>query len=179
MIKLTKLSPKTRRILNGFVIVGSILICIFFSFTRLPGMELLGIGPNWFIIWVVSWSVKRTVFQAIVAGLTLGLIQDGMTSSYPSHVLVFVLIAFITARIQKQRYIKEDLMSVVLIVFMMSLLAETLIAFQYVISGIRPLDEIWIDYQQIALSSAILSSLWTPVLYYPLNNWWENIKALE
>ncbi|WP_013324285.1 rod shape-determining protein MreD [Gloeothece verrucosa] len=179
MIKVARLSPKTRQILNGFVIVSSILLCIFFSLTRLPGMELLGIGPNWLMMWVIAWSVKRTIFQAVVAGLTLGLIQDGITSSYPSHVVVLVLIAYITAQIQKQRYIKEDLMSVVLIVFMMSLFSETLLAFQYVISGIRPLDEIWLDYQQIALSSAILSSLWTPVLYYPLNNWWENIKTLD
>lgn len=179
MIKLARLSLKTRQILNGLVIVGSILLCIFFSLSRLPGMELLGIGPDWLMMWLVAWSVKRTVFQGVVAGFTLGLIQDGMTSSYPSHVIVLVLIGYVTARMQKQRYIKEDLMSVVLIVFMMSLLSEALLALQYTILQIRPLEQIWMDYQQIALSSAILSSLWTPVLYYPLNNWWDNIKALE
>jgi hypothetical protein len=32
--------------------------------------------------------------------------------------------------------------------------------------------EIWLQHQRIALSSAIISSLWAPVLYYPLNRWW-------
>lgn len=179
MIKLARLSPKTRQTLNVLVIVGSILICIFFSLTRLPGMELLGIGPNWLVMWVVAWSVKRTVFQAIVAGLSLGLIQDGLTSSYPSHVLVLVIVGFLTARLQKQKYVKEDLMSVVLIVFLMSMIGETLLAIQYVILDVRPLQDILLDYQQISLSAAILSSLWMPVLYYPLNEWWTHIKNLD
>jgi len=54
---------------------------------RLPGIELLGIAPNWLLIWVVVWSVKRTVVQGAIAGLALGLLQDGMTSPYPTHAL--------------------------------------------------------------------------------------------
>jgi hypothetical protein len=34
------------------------------------------------------------------------------------------------------------------------------------------LPDIWMQHQRIALSSAILSSLWAPALYYPLNRWW-------
>jgi rod shape-determining protein MreD len=179
VIKLAKLSPKTRQILNGLVLVGSILLCVCLSFTRLPGMELLGIGPNWLVIWLVGWSVKRTIFWAITAGLALGLIQDGLTASYPSHVLVLVIVGYLTASLQKQRYIKEDLMSVVLLVFLMTMIAETLLALQYVGLNMGPWGEIWLNYQQIALSSSILSSLWTPVIYYPLNQWWQNLKTLD
>jgi rod shape-determining protein MreD len=179
VIKLARFSTKTRQTLNGFVIVGSVLLCVCLSLTRLPGMELLGIGPNWLVMWVVAWSVKRSVFPSVVAGLSLGLIEDGLTSSYPSHVLVLVLVGYLTARLQKQRYMKEDLVSVVLLVFVMSVIAESLMALQYLALKMRPWPEIWLDYQQIALSSAILTSLWTPVLYYPLNQWWELGKNLE
>jgi cell shape-determining protein MreD len=34
-------------------------------------------------------------------------------------------------------------------------------------------------YQQVALASAILSSLWMPVLYYPLNCWWEKVESVD
>jgi len=146
---------------------------------RLPGMELLGIAPNWLLIWVVAWSLKRTALQGALAGLVLGLIQDGMTSPHPTHVLSLVLVGVLTGRIQKQRYIQEDFISVALIVFGMAVVGETVTAIQYTFIGDRNLAEIWTDHQRIALSSAILSSLWAPVVYYPLNRWWEQINLID
>ncbi|MDJ0507689.1 MAG: rod shape-determining protein MreD [Crocosphaera sp.] len=158
--------------LNKLIIVGSVTLCLLLSLTRLPGMELLGIGTNWILIWVVVWSIKRTVFQGAMAGLVMGLIQDGLTGSYPSHVLSLVLVGILTARLQKHKYIQEDFISVALIVFAMVILSETITSIQYIVGGIAPFEDIWQDYQQLVLSSAILSSLWAPVLYYPLNSWW-------
>lgn len=178
-MEIAKLSPNTRKRLDRAVVVGSVLVCLLLSLVRLPGMELLGIAPNWLLIWLVSWSVKRSVWQGAIAGIVLGLIQDGMTSPAFSHVLSFVIVGVLTAQIQKQRYIQEDFISVALIVFAMALLLESVTAIQYGAREIRSFDEIWLDYQQIALTSAILSSLWTPVLYYPLNRWWETLKTLE
>jgi rod shape-determining protein MreD len=174
-----KLSSQQRQILNNLIIGGSVLLCLLLNPTRLPGMELLGIGPDWLLIWTVTWSLKRTVFQGIVAGLVLGMIQDGMISapvSGPSHVLSLVLVGFLSAKLQKQRYLKEDFISVALIVFVMAIIAESAIALQHVLYQIRKPEEIWTDYQRIALSSAILSSLWAPVIYYPLNRWWTIIS---
>ena len=78
----------------------------------------------------------------------------------------------------------------------MAVLAETVTALQF--SFISQLDtkacaadatcsikatlnsaEIWTYYQRIALTSAILSSLWAPVIYYPLNQWWKWFNMLE
>jgi rod shape-determining protein MreD len=181
-MKLSKWSSEQRQLLNGFIICASVLVCACLTFVRLPGMELLGIAPNWLLIWTVTWSLKRPVFQGILAGLALGMIQDGMTSasaSDPSHVLSLVLVGFLTAKLQKQRYIKEDFISVALIVFAMSIVAEAAIAIQHILYHVRTPKEIWLDYQRISLASAILSSLWAPALYYPLNRWWEKLKALE
>lgn len=170
------LASNQRQIVNALIIVSSVILCLLLSLTRLPGMELLGIGPNWLLIWVVAWSLKRTIFQGIVAGFALGLIQDGMTSPYPSHIVALVLAGFLTAKIQKQRYIQEDFISIALIVFGMAFLVETVTAIQYSFEGIRHFEDIWTEYQRIALASAILSSLWAPVLYYPLNRWWSKIS---
>ncbi|PSF37351.1 rod shape-determining protein MreD [Aphanothece hegewaldii CCALA 016] len=174
MIRVAKLSPRQRQLLNGLFITGSVLLCLLLSPTRLPGMALLGIGPNWFLIWVVTWSLKHKVLSSVIAGLILGLLQDSMSSSYPSHVIVLILVGFITARLQ--RHIKEDLITIVLLVFILTLVAEAMIALQYALLEIRPIDEIWLDYQRIALSCAILSSLWTPAFYYPLHSWWEKLQ---
>jgi rod shape-determining protein MreD len=179
MTNVSQFSPWARQIINWVVTVGSVILCLMILPMRLPGMELLGIAPNWLLIWVVAWSLKRTMIQGALAGLALGLIQDGMTSPHPTHIISLALVGILTGRIQKQRYIQEDFISVALIVFGMAVVGETVTAIQYTIQGGRTLTEIWSDHQRIALSSAILSSLWAPVLYYPLNRWWERIDTIE
>jgi rod shape-determining protein MreD len=171
--------PITRLVVNCAVTSGSVLLCLLISPTRLPGMELAGIGPNWLLIWVVAWSVKRTVFQGAIAGLVLGLIQDGMTAHNPTHILSLMLVGVLTARLQKERYLKEDFISVALITFAMAVVGETVTAVQYSIQGSRSLVEIWTYHQLIALGSAVLSSMWAPIIYFPLNHWWQQIASLE
>ncbi|MBD0303772.1 MAG: rod shape-determining protein MreD, partial [Tolypothrix sp. T3-bin4] len=119
-------NPQLRQVVDLTVTVGSVLLCLMMLPTRLPGMELLGIGPNWLLIWVVSWSVKRTVFQGALAGIVLGLLQDAMTSPNPSHAISLGIVGMITGLMQKQRFIQEDFISIALIVFAMTVLEGTI-----------------------------------------------------
>jgi rod shape-determining protein MreD len=119
------------------------------------------------------------MFQGALAGLVLGLIQDGMTSPSPTHIFSLMLVGVLTARLRKEQYLQEDFISVALIAFGMAVLGETVMAIQYSFLGDRSLVEIWTYHQLIALSSAVLSSLWAPVLYFPLNRWWEYMSELE
>lgn len=169
-----------RRLRNVGVTAVSVFLCLLLLPVRLPGLTLLGIGPDWLLIWVVAWSVKRTPWEGAVAGLVLGLLQDAMTAPFPTHTLGLMVAGVLTARLQKQRYIQEDFVSVALIVFGMAVLSETIMAVQISLDQLLvdnsvypPLSAIWPYHQRIALSSAILSSLWAPALYYPLNRWWE------
>ncbi len=168
-----------RQFANYLVIIGSVLLCLLLLLTRLPGMNLLGIAPHWTVIWVVSWSVKRKVFSGAIAGLTLGLIQDGMTGNSPSHIFSLIMVGVFTAQLQKERYLREDFISIALIVFVMVIIAESITAFQYLLQGIRQPETIWTHYQNVTLISAIISSLWAPAIYYPLNLWWQQIKNSE
>ena len=189
MSRISQRHPHKRRIGNWIVTVGSVVLCLLVSPMRLPGMELLGIAPNWLLIWVVTWSVKRTVVQGALAGFVLGLLQDGMTSPYPTHTLSLLVVGILTARLQKQRYIQEDFISVAIIVFGMTMLAETFTTLQFSswrdsLGGtdnyaVSKFVELWLNHQRIALASAILSSLWAPVIYYPLNRWWEKMNVFE
>jgi rod shape-determining protein MreD len=187
LIRTLSLTPSGRRFLDCCVTVGSVLICLFILPTRLPGMELLGVAPNWLLIWIVSWSISRDIWQGAIAGLALGFIQDGMTFYQPTHTFSLVLAGVVTARLQKQRYVQEDFISVALIVFGMAVVVETITAVQFSIASFAnsahraypTLAEIWFEYQRIALSSAILSSLWAPVIYYPLNRWWGWIRFMD
>jgi rod shape-determining protein MreD len=171
--------PTTRPLVNGAVTVASVFLCLLILPLRLPGMELAGISPNWLLIWVVAWSVKRVVWQGAMAGFILGLLQDGMTSPEPTHAIGLAIVGALTAKLQKQRYVQEDFISVALIVFLMAVISETITALQFSFIGGRSLSEIWTYHQFIALSSAILSSLWAPVVYFPLNRWWETMSIDE
>ncbi len=180
----TRWPPFARQLLNWSVTVFSVLLCLLILPTRFPGTEVLNVGPNWLLIWVVAWSVNRTMFEGALAGLILGLLQDGMTSPNPTHALSLVIVGVLTARLQKQRYIQEDFISIALIVFGMAVLAETITAIQFSLQTMSPssqwnLGSIWLYHQRIALTSAILSSLWAPVVYYPLNRWWERAAEIE
>lgn len=155
------------------------LLCLLLLPARLPGMQLLGIGPHWTVIWVVSWSVKRSSWSGALAGVVLGSLQDFLNGLFPVHLFGLSLVGALTARLQKQKYIQEDFISIALIVFGMTLLAETVTAIVYGWQYQQQLNRIWSNYQHIALASSLLSSLWAPVVYYPLNLWWERIRELE
>ncbi|MDZ8184249.1 MAG: rod shape-determining protein MreD [Nostoc sp. ChiSLP02] len=183
---LSRWHPAARKLAGSAVTVGSVLLCLLLLPTRLPGMELLGIGPNWLLIWVVAWSVKRSMFAGAFAGIILGLLQDGMTSPHPTHALSLGIVGFLTGLLQKQRFMEEDFISIAVIVFVMAILGETIFGLQLTFMGNayggqnpRHIGDIWTYYQRVALASAILSSLWAPVVYYPLNLWWQRMKLLE
>lgn len=159
--------------LNILVIIFSVLGCCILSLLHLPGTELLGVSPNWFLIWLIAWSVKRSVWQAAIAGVALGWIYDGLSVGNSSYVFSLVTVGVITASLNKERYIGEDFVSIALIVFVMTIMAQTILALQSLWLQIRPVTDIWQDYLRISITSAVITSLWTPAIYLPLNRWWE------
>ena len=142
----------------------------------------MGIAPNWLLIWLVAWSLNRPVFLSVMAGIALGLTQDSMTFSgmsvVPTHALGLAIAGGLTSLLQKQRYMQEDFISIALIVFGMAVIVETMHAVQMTLMKAN-MDNIWALQQRIALSSAILSSLWSPVIYFPLSRWWRSLEKQE
>ncbi|HIK24557.1 MAG TPA: rod shape-determining protein MreD [Thermosynechococcus sp. M46_R2017_013] len=159
-----------RTSLNWLIIIGSVGLCALLTFIPLPNLRLL--VPDWFLIWVVVWSVKRAWRQGLLAGIALGWIQDGLVAAHPSHAVSLALVGVLTALMQKQRFVSEDFISVALITFAMAIVQQTVIAIQMSLVSGFPLEEIWQHHRQVALGSAIMSSLWAPLIYAPLNRWW-------
>ncbi len=186
MKALSRMSSRSRQFLNFAVTFVSVMLCVLILPTRMPGMELLGISPNWLLIWVVAWSIKRkrTVWGAASMGVVLGFLQDAMTAPHPTHAVSLVTVGVLTVVLLKSWSIPADIVErdpipIALIVFGMAVVAETVMGLQFLAMGDRALVEIWSDHQRVALSSAILSSLWAPVIYFPLNRLWEMTRNLE
>ena len=169
----------TRQILNWIITISSAIACLLLTLVPIPGMELFGVGPNWPLIWLVAWSLRRSLLEAIAAGLAIGLLMDGLTAPNPSYVFPYVGSAILTVFLCQlvMKNIQEDFISVALIVFGMAIWVELFRALQFGGWNWQTLQtdvaEIWSDRQRIALSSALLSSLWAPVIYFPLNRWWK------
>ncbi len=159
--------------LKILIVIGSVMVCTMLMLLNLPGLELLGITPNWLLIWVVTWSANRSIWEAAIAGIAVGWIHDAIIISIPSHVLSLVVVGVITASLNKSKYLGEDFISVALIVFFMTFIGETIVAFQYIRQDFSSFKLILLYYQQIALTSALITSLWSPLIYFPLNRWWE------
>ncbi len=167
------------KILNIIFIVISVAVCSILMLFTIPGMELLDTSPNWLLIWLVAWSLGRSADRGAIAGLTIGWIYDGIIGSTPSHALPFIVAGVITSRLQKQKYIGEDFISVALIVFFMTVLTEAIFAWLYLRTYFLSIERVWSKYQQVAIVSAIITSLWSPIFYYPFNLWQKRFRQMQ
>ncbi|MGF1494490.1 MAG: rod shape-determining protein MreD [Microcoleaceae cyanobacterium] len=171
------------RILNWSITVTSLVICALLSLVTLPGTNLFGISPNWLLIWLVVWSTRHTLIESAIAGMVIGLMLDGMTAANPTHLFTYVLAGVVTVLLHRRivKKVQENFISVAFIVFGMVMLVEALQALQ--VLGFRGAEQtismadFWLYQQRMALGSAIVSSLWAPVLYFPLNRWWEFFRT--
>lgn len=171
---------KSRLITSWLVTLLSVLLCTLALHVRLPGMTLMGLGPNWLLIWLVAWSLKRPVLIAAIAGVALGFLQDAITipsqvALAPTHAIGMGIAGSLTAMLQKQRYMQEDFISVALIVFGMTVITETSLAIQLALM-VKNFVTVWTLQQRVALGSAILSSLWSPVLHFPMSRYWRSLE---
>jgi rod shape-determining protein MreD len=171
---------KFRLIGSWLITLLSVLLCTLALHTRIPGMTLMGLGPNWLLIWLVAWSLKRPIIIAAIAGVALGFLQDAVTipsqaDLVPTHAIGMGIAGGLTAMLQKQRYIQEDFISVALIVFGMAVISETSLAIQLSLIE-KNFVTVWTLQQRVALGSAILSSLWSPVLHFPISRYWRSLE---
>jgi rod shape-determining protein MreD len=192
-MNIANLHPSVRNGLNVLAIVGSVGLCLMLAPTRFPGMEILGVGPNWLVMWTIAWSLHRSLWHAATAGVVLGLIQDAMTfptattlGSIPTHVLSLTTVSVLTFWLHKHRYVDDTILPVAVTTALLTFLAEVLLGAQYLLQtalghsiavSLDSLNYLATNQVSVMLISAVLSGLWMPIIYYPLHLWWQKILA--
>lgn len=192
-MSIANLSPLVRNGLHLSIVVGSVSLCLLLLSTRFPGMEILGVGPSWLVMWTVAWSLHRSLWHATTAGIALGLIQDGMTfpatatlGTMPTHVLSLTVVGVMAFWLRKYRYLDDTILSVSIGTFMLTLVSELVTGLQYLLqmataqsveASLDSLSYMWSDRAPVISIAAILSGLWMPILYYPLSLWWQKFFA--
>ena len=192
-MNIANLPPLVRNGLHISIIIASVGLCLFLLPSRLPGMEILGVGPSWLVMWIITWSLNRSMWHAATAGIVLGLIQDGMTfpptstiGTIPTHVLSLTVVGVLAVWLHKQRYLDDTILSVSIAAFFLTIVSEFITGLQYFLetaikqspaASMDTLNYFWTNQSSVVLIAAILSGLWMPILYYPLNFWWKKIFA--
>jgi rod shape-determining protein MreD len=192
-MKIANLHPLVRNGLNGLAIGGSAGICLLLLPTRFPGMEILGVGPSWLVMWTIAWSLRRSIWHAATAGVVLGLIQDAMTlpsiatlGTLPSHVLSLTTVGVLTFVLCKRRYLTDEIIPVTIGTFALTIVSELVTGSQYLVqtatsqsldASFDSFSHLWTNQSPVMLITAVLSSLWMPILYFPLHLWWQKVFA--
>jgi rod shape-determining protein MreD len=192
-MNIANLHPLARNGLNITIVIISVALCLFLLPTRLPGMEVLGTGPSWLVMWTIAWSLHRSILSAATAGIVLGLIQDGMTfpanatlGTIPTHVLSLTIVAVLAVYLHKRRYLNDTILSASIAAFMLTIVSEVVTGVQYLletaiqrspVASLDSLNHLWTNQAHVVLIAAILSGLWMPIIYYPLHLWWQKMFA--
>jgi rod shape-determining protein MreD len=192
-MNIANLHPLVRTGLHVLTVIASAGLCLILLPTRWAGMEILGVGPSWLVMWTIAWSLKRSIWHAAGAGIVLGLIQDGMTlpatatlGTLPTHVLSLTIVGVLAVWLRKQRYLDDTIFSVSIAAFLLTIVSEAITGLQYLLqatieqspaASIDSLNHLWTNQASVVLIAAILSSLWMPILYYPLKLWWQKMFA--
>jgi rod shape-determining protein MreD len=192
-MNIANLHPLVRTGLHILVVISSASLCLLLLPTRFPGMEILGVGPSWLVMWTIAWSLRRSLWHAATAGIVLGLIQDGMTfpatttlGTIPTHVLSLTTVSVLTFLLHKRRYLDDTIFSASIAAFMLTIVSELITGLQYLLqmsieqspaASFDSFSYLWTNQSPVILITAVLSGLWMPILYYPLNLWWQKIFA--
>lgn len=164
---------------STLITLASLVICCLLSLSSLPGTELLDVSPYWLLVWLVTWSLPRSVWHGAIAGVAVGWIYDGLSIGTSSHAFSLVIVGVLTASLNRDKYIEDDIASIALIVFIMTAIAQSIFAIQSSLGEIGSWGEIWRDYLRIVMTSAVITSLWSPAIYLPLNFWWQKALKLD
>jgi rod shape-determining protein MreD len=192
-MNIDNLHPLVRTGLAAAIVIGSAGLCLLLLPTRFPGMEILGVGPSWLVMWTIAWSLRRSLWHATTAGIVLGLIQDTMTfpqsatiGTMPTHVLSLTAVGVLTFWLHKHRYLDDTILSVSIAAFLLTIASEAMTGLQYLLqmaiyrspaASLDSLSYLWNDRLTVVSIAAVLSGLWMPILYYPLQLWWQKMFA--
>jgi rod shape-determining protein MreD len=192
-MNIDNLHPLVRNGLYFLAVVGSAGLCLMLLPTRLPGMEIFGVGPSWLVMWLVAWSLHRSLWHAATAGIVLGLIQDGMTftstdmlGTVPTHVLSLTTVSVLVFMLHKRRYLDDTVLSASMAAFGLTIVSEAVTGLQYLLNtaierspqiSLDSLNYIWTNQCPSMLITAVLSGLWMPILYYPLQQCLQKMLA--
>ncbi len=192
-MNIERLPPLVRNGLYLLTIVGSAGLCLLLLPTRLPGMEILGVGPSWLVMWTIAWSFHRSLWHTATAGIVLGLIQDGMTftsthplGTIPTHVISLTTVGVLAFLLQKRRYLDDTVLSATIAAVGLTIVSEAITGLQYLLAmaielspaaSLDSLNYLWTNQFPLTLVAAVLSGLWMPILYYPLQLCWQKMSA--
>ncbi len=70
------------------------LIVPWLTFAAPTWLSLSSIGPCWAVLWLLPWALEEGQFSAVIAGLCLGLVLDGISLDGTSQIPILMALGF-------------------------------------------------------------------------------------
>lgn len=115
-----------------FILLGAFVP---FIYLISPGwLAIGGVGPNWALLWLLPWSIKKGPIQGLFAGICLGMILDGIFLSGITNIPSLMLIGFWWGRLGLKGPSINQSLNYGLLVFLGSFINGLFLWFQNIIS---------------------------------------------
>ena len=126
---------------------------------------LMGVGPSWEVLWLLPWALVDGSVSGILAGVSLGLILDGISLGGPTQIPALVILGWWWGRLGKLGAPIERTLNIGLLAWLGTVFLGLSIALQTL--WIDPLDfnpdlKIWI--WKNLLIQAFLTGLFAPLI---------------
>lgn len=122
-----------RKIIGFILIFILILTSMFVQSNMLNKVEIFGIRPNLLLVIVVTISLWYGLYVGSIFGAIFGLIADSWFSlNFGKYIIMFTLISILVGYFNKN-YKKENIITLVYLVFNVTIIFELLIAIKSVI----------------------------------------------
>lgn len=145
-----------------FLILGISLLCLIFQGTLFHFFSWAGIKPDLAMLWVIYLALHHRPAQGIAYGMTIGLIVDLYFGRYIGlYAITLAMVALLISLLQ-QRWYRENIPLTMVLVFIITILGQTLIVLIAKITGLH-----WFfgDASKVVFGIAFYNSLLVPITY--------------
>ncbi len=141
-----------------------------------PGwLNISGVGPDWAVLWLLPWALVDGSLSAVIAGLFLGLILDGISVSDISQVPALMVLGFWWGYIGRYGSADErSFLNLAILAWLGSALNGVSLLIQIHLGLNQPSLEVLMSWGLYTLfAQSIVTALLAPLVCLFLLKWWK------
>ncbi len=170
---MAKLYEKSFCLLSGLVVP-------FLTLLAPSWLTVSGVGPCWAVLWLLPWAIEDGQISALLAGLCLGLLLDGISLGTATHVPALMALGWWWGGLGRRGKQIEGIFSLGLLSWIGTVLFGISLWLQMALMQIIESGQLLISWGVYTLfSQALITSILAPVIYFSLIAIWRRKSAFN
>ena len=189
-------------LLSPLIVVATALLALALGLLSPSWLRLSGFGPNWLILWLLSWSLCKGPIAGVTGGSLLGIVFDTLTIGSGTPLYGLSLMGYVWGRLgRRQKHTQPrswpflaihatlgSLLVDLTILLQLRLTADPVTGAMSPDTGILPGDVAaagwsWLDIGRAGLhgtfATALITGLLAPVAVVLLTLLWQRLNQLQ